>query len=118
MTVVIRAVWDTKFVIAPPAYLALVIWINSSALFMFLENFAKKHYYQDSAHGGRYDVIGDIADESQHMTSVPDSMYWCCIYLTGEWANVDFSFGGSRLSIAYVFFGITMFSIPVAIIVE
>jgi len=52
------------------------------------------------------------------MTSVPAAMYWCCIYLTGEWANVDFTYAGSRLCILYVIFGIAMFSIPVGIIVE
>merc|ERR1712070_488397 len=62
--------------------------------------------------------IAQMAKEWEHMNSVPSSMYWCCIYLTGEWANVDFSFAGSRLSIFFVFFGITLFSIPTAIIVE
>merc|ERR1719393_1247054 len=94
---------------AKPGYLALAVWINTSALFMWLEHFSKEHYH---------DKIAVIADETEHMTSVPDAMYWCCIYLTGEWANVDFSFAGSRLSIFYVYFGISMFSIPTAIVVE
>merc|ERR1719378_1393227 len=45
-------------------------------------------------------------------------MYWCCIFLIGEWANVDFTYPGSRLCIFYVFFGIGIFSIPTGILVE
>eukprot|EP00443_Scrippsiella_acuminata_P066892 CAMPEP_0115541670 /NCGR_PEP_ID=MMETSP0271-20121206/90590_1 /TAXON_ID=71861 /ORGANISM="Scrippsiella trochoidea, Strain CCMP3099" /LENGTH=76 /DNA_ID=CAMNT_0002974757 /DNA_START=4 /DNA_END=231 /DNA_ORIENTATION=+ len=52
------------------------------------------------------------------MTSVPAAMYWCSIFLIGEWANVDFTYAGSRLCIFYVFFGIAMFTIPVGIIAE
>merc|ERR1719229_1197258 len=83
-----------------PGYLALNVWITTSALFMWLENYFKKE-------GG----------EAENMTSVPATMYWCCIYLTGEWANVDFTYAGSRLCILYVVFGIALFSIPVGIIV-
>merc|ERR1719229_1001269 len=83
-----------------PGYLALNVWITTSALFMWLENYFKKE-------GG----------EAENMTSVPATMYWCCIYLTGEWANIDFTYAGSRLSILYVIFGIALFSIPVGIIV-
>ena len=31
-------------------------------------------------------------------------MYWCSIFLTGEWANVDFTYAGSRLCIFYATF--------------
>uniref|UniRef100_A0A7S1REF9 Ion transport domain-containing protein n=1 Tax=Alexandrium catenella TaxID=2925 RepID=A0A7S1REF9_ALECA len=85
-----------------PAYLAVSVWIVTSALFMWMEN-----YFSDEK--------TNVADS---MPSVPDAMYWCCIFLTGEWANVDFTFAGSRLCIFYVLFGISMFSIPVGIIVE
>eukprot|EP00929_Paragymnodinium_shiwhaense_P059379 TRINITY_DN2973_c0_g1_i1.p1 TRINITY_DN2973_c0_g1~~TRINITY_DN2973_c0_g1_i1.p1 ORF type:complete len:1891 (-),score=425.98 TRINITY_DN2973_c0_g1_i1:283-5955(-) len=94
-----RALRDAWGLLAVPTYLAVSFWVVTSALFMWLENF--------------FD-----GPEKEHNTSVPDAMYWCCIYLTGEWANVDFSFMGSRLSIVYVIFGIAVFSIPVGIIVE
>ncbi|CAK0807020.1 unnamed protein product [Prorocentrum cordatum] len=61
---------------------------------------------------------GEVSTGDDAMTSVPASMYWCSIFLTGEWANVDFTFAASRLCILYVIFGIAMFSIPVGIIVE
>merc|ERR1719161_3468347 len=79
------------------------VWITSSAVFMWCEN-----YYAEST---------PMGGEAENMTSVPATMYWCCIYLTGEWANVDFTYAGSRLCILYVLFGIALFSIPVGIIV-
>mmetsp|Transcript_61126 Transcript_61126/g.191667 ORF Transcript_61126/g.191667 Transcript_61126/m.191667 type:complete len:390 (-) Transcript_61126:127-1296(-) len=85
-----------------PGYLALCVWIVTSALFMWLEN-----YFKD-----------ERTNVAKTMTSIPDAMYWCCIFLTGEWANVDFTYAGSRLCIFYVLFGIAMFSIPVGILVE
>jgi len=100
VTMIWRSLMDAGPQLVLPAYLSLNVWITTSALFMWLEN-----YYQEE--GG----------EAENMTSVPAAMYWCCIFLTGEWANVDFTYAGSRLCIFYVIFGIAMFSIPVGIIV-
>lgn len=87
--------------LAIPAYISLNIWITTSALFMWLEN--------------EYQHEGGTAED---MPDVPSAMYFCSIFLTGEWANVDFTYAGSRLCIFYVIFGIAMFSMPVGIIVE
>lgn len=87
--------------LAVPGHLALNVWISTSALFMWLENAYKEE--------------GGTAED---MPDVPSAMYWCCIFLTGEWANVDFTYAASRLCIFYVIFGITMFSIPVGIMTE
>jgi len=100
VTMICRSLQEAGPQLVLPAYLSVNVWITTSALFMWLEN-----YYQEE--GG----------EAENMTSVPAAMYWCCIFLTGEWANVDFTFAGSRLCIFYVIFGIAMFSIPVGIIV-
>jgi len=100
VTMILRTLEEAAPQLAIPGYLALNVWVTSSALFMWLEN-----YYKEE--GG----------EAENMTSVPATMYWCCIYLTGEWANVDFTYAGSRLCILYVVFGIALFSIPVGIIV-
>eukprot|EP00747_Dinoflagellata_sp_TGD_P072992 gnl/TRDRNA2_/TRDRNA2_157707_c0_seq1.p1 gnl/TRDRNA2_/TRDRNA2_157707_c0~~gnl/TRDRNA2_/TRDRNA2_157707_c0_seq1.p1 ORF type:complete len:153 (+),score=28.87 gnl/TRDRNA2_/TRDRNA2_157707_c0_seq1:64-459(+) len=55
----------------------------------------------------------------EEFVSIPSTMYWCCIFLTGEWAMVDFSEGaGSRICIFCCLVGVTVFAIPVGIIVE
>eukprot|EP00930_Biecheleria_cincta_P045477 TRINITY_DN3133_c0_g1_i1.p1 TRINITY_DN3133_c0_g1~~TRINITY_DN3133_c0_g1_i1.p1 ORF type:complete len:1438 (-),score=279.88 TRINITY_DN3133_c0_g1_i1:1306-5619(-) len=91
--------------LAIPAYISLNVWITTSALFMWLEN----EYDGEPGNGG---------GTAEDMPDVPSALYFCSIFLTGEWANVDFTYAGSRLCIFYVVFGIAMFSMPVGIIVE
>merc|ERR1719433_489454 len=83
-----------------PAVMALDIWVITAGLFHWLENFYK-------------------GPDNENQTTIGDSIYWCCIYLLGEWANDMFSDGaGSRLCILYCFFGVALFSIPVGILIE
>mmetsp|Transcript_47250 Transcript_47250/g.113336 ORF Transcript_47250/g.113336 Transcript_47250/m.113336 type:complete len:223 (+) Transcript_47250:72-740(+) len=102
VTMIGRAIRDAIPQLAVPGYVSLCVWIQTSALFMWLEN-----YYKD-----------DTPNMAEDMESVPHAMYWCCIFLTGEWANIDFTYAGSRLCIFYMIFGIAMFSIPIGILVE
>jgi len=89
--------------LATPTYIAFNLWITSSALFMFLENL------EDDA---------DPDGQATIMTSVPATMYWCCILLIGEWVVCDFTYAGSRLAIFYVLFGIALFAIPTGVMIE
>merc|ERR1719188_2559069 len=98
-----RSLAHASKLLVVPAYLSLSVWIQTSCLFMWLENF--------------WGERGEFSTKDS-MNSLPETMYWCCIFLTGEWANVDFTFAGSRMCIFYVIFGIALFSIPVGIIVE
>jgi hypothetical protein len=83
-----------------PAVMALDIWVITAGLFHWLENFYS-------------------GPDKENQVTVGDSIYWCCIYLLGEWANDEFSDGaGSRLCILYCFFGVALFSIPVGILIE
>lgn len=99
-----RALADAGPKLLEPAYLAVNVWVLSSALYMWLEEYALNVLHECS--------------ENANMQSIPETMYWTSIFLTGEWANVDFSWMGSRLCIFYVVFGIATFSMPVGIIVE
>jgi len=83
-----------------PAVMALDIWVITAGLMQWLENF----------YGG---------PDKEHMGTMGDALYWCCIYLLGEWANDEFSDGaGSRLCILYCLWGVALFSIPVGILIE
>lgn len=112
VTMISRSLADAAHMLVVPAYLSLSVWIFTSSLFMWLENYWG-HWLK-----GTPVEDGEVSTGDDAMTSVPASMYWCSIFLTGEWANVDFTFAASRLCILYVIFGISMFSIPVGIIVE
>lgn len=90
--------------LAMPAVISLQLWVLTAGSFVWLENF--------------YAVEGEPSDKEQ-MGSIPDALYWCSIYLLGEWANDEFTDGaGSRLCIFYCLCGVALFSIPVGIMVE
>eukprot|EP00434_Breviolum_minutum_P003692 symbB.v1.2.003248.t1/scaffold180.1/size283405/7 len=90
--------------LAMPAVISLQLWVLTAGIFVWLENF--------------YAVDNEPSDKEQ-MLSIPDALYWCSIYLLGEWANDEFTDGaGSRMCIFYCLCGVALFSIPVGIMVE
>eukprot|EP00928_Gymnodinium_smaydae_P060402 TRINITY_DN4405_c1_g1_i1.p1 TRINITY_DN4405_c1_g1~~TRINITY_DN4405_c1_g1_i1.p1 ORF type:complete len:1455 (-),score=327.65 TRINITY_DN4405_c1_g1_i1:88-4452(-) len=101
-----RSLWDARYRLLLAFYLGFNVWIVTSAVFMWAEN-----YYAEEKHG--LEVY-----EKGNMYSLPATMYWTCIYLTGEWANCDFTYFGTRLCIFYCFFGIGLFSVPLGILTE
>jgi len=83
-----------------PGMMAVDIWIISAGLFVWVEG-----YFNGA--------------EKDHMRSLPDGLYWCSIYLLGEWANDEFSEGaGSRLCILYCLVAVALFSIPIGLVIE
>jgi len=83
-----------------PAVLAVNLWVITASLWMWLA-----HLYESPA---LEDFMG-----------LPDSLYWTCIYLLGEWAHVDFAPGAdSRLCIFCCLMGVAIFSIPIGLVVE
>jgi hypothetical protein len=90
-----------------PSIIAAFVWVMTATIFMWLQGF----------YGGDNSIPG--AEEEEWMVSIPTSMYWCVIFLLGEWANVDFTDGaGSRMAIFYCLFAIMLFAIPTGILVE
>jgi len=83
-----------------PGMMAVDIWIISAGMFVWVEGYFK-------------------GPEEEHMRSLPDGLYWCSIYLLGEWANDEFSDGaGSRLCILYCLVAVALFSIPIGLVIE
>jgi len=114
MAFILKAMHNALPLLAEPAYLAFCVWIWTSALFWWCEN----TFTGSKDEGENRFKDKQLNTDVEHMTSVPSAMFWCCIYLIGEWANVDFTFAGSRISIFYVLFGIAIFSMPVGILAE
>lgn len=100
-----KAMTEAGDYLGAPGYLSLCVWVFSSGVYAWIEN-------------GFANMDDDFEGEAENLKSIPHAMYWCCIFLTGEWANVDFTYWGSRMSIFYVIAGIAFFSLPVGIIVE
>ncbi|CAE7254912.1 KCNA2 [Symbiodinium natans] len=96
--------------LAMPAVISLELWVLTAGIFVWLENMftAEGDESEDS-----------VPSDQEHMGSIPDALYWCSIYLLGEWANDEFTDGaGSRMCIFYCLCGVALFSIPVGIMVE
>ncbi|CAJ1415238.1 unnamed protein product [Effrenium voratum] len=92
--------------LAMPAVISLQLWVITAGILVWLENMYT-------------DPDGEVASDAEHMGSIPDALYWCSIYLLGEWANDEFTDGaGSRICIFYCLCGVALFSIPVGIMVE
>lgn len=95
-----RAVMAALSSLVQPAVLAVIIWITTASVFMWLENL----------YNGR---------DKENMRAMPETLYWTSIYILGEWANVDFSPGaGSRMCIFYCLFGVAVFAVPVGLMME
>lgn len=100
-----RAFIEAWHLLAAPAYFALCVWVGTSALFLWFEN------------SFNIDLPGHF-NMAKEMTSLPEAMYWCCMFFGGTWVNVDFTLPGSLVCICYVIFGMAMLAISVGVIVE
>ncbi|CAJ1441380.1 unnamed protein product [Effrenium voratum] len=98
--VVLSGIAQTGPILVIPAIMSSLIWIMTSALFVWMENV--------------YD-----GPSKDFFTSVPTSMYWTSSFLIGEWTLADFSSGGgNRVCIAICLFGTMGFAIPMGLMME
>jgi len=96
-----RALMDVVGSLQEPAVLALQLWVVTAGFFYFTEN-----------------VYGS-GETREAMASMPDALYWTQIFLMGEWAVVDFSYGaGSRLVNFCCLCGVALTALPVGLGVE
>jgi len=98
--VVMSGIVSAGPILVVPAFLSLLIWVMSSAMFVWMENV--------------YD-----GPSKEFFTSIATGMYWTSSFLIGEWTLADFSpGGGNRVCIAIVLFGIMGFGIATGILME
>lgn len=106
---------DDVFVKAAPVLkatgvLALIVWVGGATIFYYVEPHNEKHHAATaSAHGG---------EDAAVFTSIVDALYYCAIFLAGEWATVDFTPLGSVLCTVMAIIGVALFSIPVGVLFE
>jgi len=83
-----------------PIFLWFYVWIFSSCVFCWVET-----YFDGMA--------------QNELNSIPSAMYWCSIFLVGEWSITDFSSGGgSRLCIVYSVLAVMVYAVSVGVISE
>jgi hypothetical protein len=74
-------------------FMALMVWVMGSVLFF---NFEKDNPRMEGA-----------------FSSLTSSMYYCLIFLGGEWGLIDFTPMGQVVCVFYCVFGIALYGIPV-----
>jgi len=88
---------------------ALIVWVGGASIFYYMEPHSEDEDVAALAQGG-----ADVAV----FTSIVDALYYCAIFLAGEWAVVDFTPAGSVLCTAMALIGVALFSIPVGVLFE
>jgi hypothetical protein len=104
---------DDVFVKAAPVLkatgvVALIVWVGGATIFYY----ASPHdddTATEAAMGG---------EDAAVFTSIVDALYYCAIFLAGEWAVVDFSPIGGVLCTIMALVGVALFSIPVGVLFE
>lgn len=108
---------DDVFVKAAPVLkatgvLALIVWVGASSLLYYVEPHAD---VDDDAVNLELAAGGE---EPAVFTSIVDAMYYCAIFLAGEWCKVDFTPLGSIICTIVALIGVALFSIPVGVLFE
>lgn len=108
---------DDVFVKAAPVLkatgvLALIVWVGASSLLYYVEP------HDDIDDDGIKDALAAGGEEPAVFTSIVDAMYYCTIFLAGEWCKVDFTPLGSVICTAVALIGVALFSIPVGVLFE
>lgn len=99
-SILCRAILEAIGNLGLPMIFALYVWVFASCLFTYTEVY-----------------VDGIAQRD--LSSIPAAMYWCSIFLVGEWSTVDFSPGaGSRLCILFSILSIMAYAIPIGVISE
>ena len=64
------------------------------------------------------DQLAAGGEDPAVFTSIVDAMYYCTIFLAGEWCKVDFTPLGSVICTVVALIGVALFSIPVGVLFE
>mmetsp|Transcript_21568 Transcript_21568/g.31362 ORF Transcript_21568/g.31362 Transcript_21568/m.31362 type:complete len:1172 (-) Transcript_21568:211-3726(-) len=105
---------DDVFVKAAPVLkatgvVALIVWVGGATLFYYLEPHSDDEDVEAAARGG---------EDAAVFVSIVDALYYCAIFLAGEWAVVDFTPLGSIVCTIMALIGVALFSIPVGVLFE
>jgi hypothetical protein len=88
------------------------VWIGASSLLYYVE----PHVDIDDDMMNLELAAGGEAPAT--FTSIVDAMYYCSIFLAGEWCKVDFTPLGSVICTVVALIGVALFSIPVGVLFE
>lgn len=106
---------DNVFIKAAPVLkatgvMALIVWIGGATVFYYSE----PHTSADNS----AEIAARGGEDAAVFTSIPDALYYCAIFLAGEWTLVDFTPVGSVACSFMAIIGVALFSIPVGVLFE
>lgn len=89
-------------VLTAAGIVALIVWVGLASMFYYAE-----------LPGKREDGNGIAVFES-----IPESLYFCALFLVGDWQIQDFSPLGAVLCVLLSLFGVAIFALPVGVLFE
>ena len=95
---------QSENVLKATGLMALIIWLLSGVLFYLFES-NNPNWCKDNN--------CDQPNANPAFGDIPSALYYTAIFLGGEWAKTDFTFGGKVLCILLVVVGIGIYSIPI-----
>lgn len=91
--------------------MALVVWVGGATIFYYVEPHSNDGVQLFRTRGGQ-------GEDPAIFTSIVDALFYCAIFLAGEWATVDFTPIGAALCVVMALVGVALFSIPVGVLFE
>jgi hypothetical protein len=112
----------SKGVLKATGLMAILVWIGAAALFFIFEennpNFrscdgsiSSEVCYSFSSTAACNEANPGMCSQSA-FTSMPNAIFFVAIFLNGEWAFVDFTFGGKLVCLFLCVAGIGIYAIP------
>ena len=90
-------------VLTAAGIVALIVWVGCASLF----------YYAELSGRREQDDNGVVVFES-----IPESLYFCALFLVGDWQIQDFTPFGAVLCVSLSLFGVAIFALPVGVLFE
>lgn len=94
-------------VLTAAGIVALIVWVGCASLFYYAELSGKRVEDRDK------DGAGVVVFES-----IPESLYYCALFLVGDWQIQDFTPLGAVLCVTLSLFGVAIFALPVGVLFE
>ena len=90
-------------VLTAAGIVSFVVWVGGASLFYYAELGGQQRYNDE-------DIVV--------FSSIPEALYYCAMFLVGDWEVLDFTPMGSVLCVILSVFGVAIVAVPVGILFE
>ncbi|KAL3896565.1 MAG: hypothetical protein SGPRY_013242, partial [Prymnesium sp.] len=118
----------SRDVLLATGVVSLIIWVGGAALFFLFESDNPNYRSCDASVSPHecFAFASTAACNAAHpgacsqvaFGSMVDALYWTAVFLCGEWAVVDFTWGGRLVAVFMCLAGIAIAAIPIGTLFE